>query len=102
MDSKTDEQTGRMDQGAGAPRAQEAGRTGKRFSAKRKLGAVQRLLRGESLDTVSRDLQVPAHRLSEWRDHVLARAEDVLTDRERDGRDEVCRAVTNPATVAPA
>ncbi len=40
----------------------------KRFSAKRKLGVVQRLLRGESLEVVSREENVPVHRLTERRD----------------------------------
>jgi transposase len=65
----------------------EAGR-GKRFSAKRKLAAVQRLMRGESLEALSRELNVPAHRLSEWRDRVLIAAESALKERERDARDE--------------
>ena len=60
----------------------------KRFSAKRKLAAVQRLMRGESLDAVSRDLNVPVHRLTEWRDKVLMSAESALKERERDARDE--------------
>ncbi len=42
-----------------------------RFSAQRKLAAVQRLLRGEALEMVSRELKVPAHLLSQWRDRVL-------------------------------
>ena len=37
---------------------------------------------------VSRDLGVPVHRLSEWRDRALAGAEGALKDRERDERDE--------------
>lgn len=48
---------------------------GRRFLAQRKLSAVQRLFRGESLDVVSRDLGVPVHRLTEWRDRALAGAE---------------------------
>jgi hypothetical protein len=52
-----------------------------------KLAAVQRLLRGESLEAVSRDLNVAAHRLSEWRDRVLAAAESALKARDRDERD---------------
>ena len=55
---------------------------------KRKLAAVQRLMRGESLDAVSRDLNVPVHRLSEWRDRVLMAAESALKERERDDRDD--------------
>ncbi len=60
----------------------------KRFSAKRKLTAVQRLMRGESLEAVSRDLNVPVHRLSEWRDRVLMAPESALKERGRDERDE--------------
>lgn len=61
---------------------------GKRLSAKRKLVAVQRLMRGESLEALSRELNVPAHRLSEWRDRALIAAANALKERERDGRDE--------------
>lgn len=77
-----------------AARAHHAGVGGpmagpqQRFSARKKLAAVQRLLRGESLETVSRDLQLPAHRLSGWRDRVLLAAEGALKERERDARDE--------------
>ncbi len=59
-----------------------------RFSAKRKLAAVQRLLRGEPLEKVSRELNVPVYRLSEWRDRALLAAEGALKERERDARDE--------------
>lgn len=65
----------------------EAGH-GRRFSAKMKLAAVQRLMRGESLEALSRELNLPAHRLSEWRDRVLIAAESALKERERDARDE--------------
>jgi hypothetical protein len=44
-------------------------------------------MRGESLDAVSRDLNVPVHRLSEWRDRALIAAESSLKERERDARD---------------
>ena len=43
-----------------------------RWSAKRKAGAVIRLLRGEGLDELSRELRVEAHRLAAWRDEFLA------------------------------
>ena len=39
-----------------------------RFSVQKKTEAVLRMMRGESLDIVSRDLGVTASRLSEWRD----------------------------------
>ena len=43
-----------------------------RWSARRKADAVMRLLRGESLDEVSRELRVEAHRLAAWRDEFIA------------------------------
>ena len=49
---------------------------------------MQRLLRGEPLEKVSRELNVPVHRLSEWRDRALLAAEVALKERERDARDE--------------
>ncbi len=43
----------------------------KRWSAKRKQEVVLRLLRGESLDTMSRETGQPARVLSSWRDEFL-------------------------------
>lgn len=94
MDWKNNEKSGAMEATVPSARAHNAGDDGavagqaRRFSAQRKLSAVQRLFRGESLDVVSRDLGVPVHRLSEWRDRVLAGAKGALKDRERDERDE--------------
>jgi transposase len=48
------------------------------FSAKRKLDAVNRLLRGEPLELVARELNVTAARLSSWRDQALLAAETAL------------------------
>ena len=42
-----------------------------RWSAGKKTDAVLRLLRGEPLETVSRELGVAAHRLAAWRDDFL-------------------------------
>ena len=63
-----------------AQRSQEAGGgepvggpLSRRVSAKRKLAAVKRLQRGESLELVSRELNVTAARLSDWRDLSRAR-----------------------------
>ena len=61
---------------------------GQRLSAKRKVAAVTRLLRGESLEVVAREMNVTAAKLSEWRDKVLLGAESALKERERDARDE--------------
>jgi transposase-like protein len=71
---------------AGAP----SGAAGpeRRFSAQRKLAVVSRLLRGEPLETVARELNVTAARLSEWRDRALVGAEAAMKERERDSRDE--------------
>ena len=43
----------------------------KRWSAKRKQEVVLRLLRGESLDALSRETGQPASVLSQWRDEFL-------------------------------
>ena len=42
-----------------------------RWSAGKKLEAVLRLLRGEPLEVLSRELGVEAHRLAAWRDDFL-------------------------------
>ena len=80
--------------GAGpAKRAQHAGEAGpaparrRRMSAKRKQSAVLRLLRGEDLELVSRELGVMAGELTAWRDAFLAAGEASLKTRPADGRD---------------
>ena len=60
----------------------------RRFSAKRKLRAVSRLMRGEPLELVARELNVTAARLSSWRDQALLAAETALKDRDRDASDD--------------
>ena len=76
MDDRKDVRDGGTQGSGSPPRASHAGGgaaetgVGKRFSAKRKLAAVQRLMRGESLDAVSRDMGVRAHRLSDRRDRA--------------------------------
>ena len=60
----------------------------RRNSARRKLAAVTRLLRGEPLETVARELNVTVARLSEWRGRALVAAEAAMKERERDSRDE--------------
>ena len=80
----------------GSPqRSQEAGGgepvggpPAKRVSAKRKLAAVKRLQRGESLEVLSRELNVTAARLSGWRDRVERAVETALKERTRDHRDD--------------
>jgi len=45
------------------------------MSARRKQSAVLRLLRGEGLELVSRELGIPAAEVSGWRDAFLAAGE---------------------------
>lgn len=45
----------------------EGGELPERWSAQRKMELVLRLLRGDTLDAVSRDSQVPAHELETWK-----------------------------------
>ncbi len=42
-----------------------------RWSAKAKMEQVLRLLRGEAVDAVSREIQVPAHEVEQWRRDFL-------------------------------
>lgn len=64
-----------------------------RFSSKRKMEAVVRLLGGEDLDLLSRELGVTAGKLSEWRDAFLVSGQAGLKSRPGDGRDEEIRAL---------
>jgi hypothetical protein len=57
------------------------------MSAGRKREAVLRLLRGEDLALVSRELGVAAAELSGWRDALLAGGEVSLKSRPADARD---------------
>jgi hypothetical protein len=59
-----------------------------RFSARRKAEAVLRLLRGEDLDTLSRELGVIAGTLCSWRDAFLDGGTAALKSRPADDRDE--------------
>jgi transposase len=57
------------------------------MSARRKQGTVLRLLRGEDLELVSRELAVPAAEVNSWRDAFLGAGEASLKTRPSDGRD---------------
>src|SRR5258705_6262879 len=56
----------------------------KRWSANRKKEVVLRLLRGEPVDAISREVSVPIYRLEEWRDRALAGMDARLKEREND------------------
>jgi len=59
----------------------------RRMTAKRKQEAVLRVLRGEPLETVARELRVSAADLSRWRDDFLEGGAASLKSRPRDDRD---------------
>jgi hypothetical protein len=54
---------------------------GLRWSVRRKTDAVMRLLRGEDLDVVARELRVEAHRLAAWKDEFIAGGAEALKAR---------------------
>lgn len=74
-----------------AERPQESGAAalgrGGRMSRQRKTAAVLRLLRGEDLETVSRELGVTAATLTGWHDSFLAAGEAALTIRAATGEE---------------
>ena len=53
----------------------------KRFWAQHKTDAVLRLLRGEDIETLSRELGVTAAKISQWRDTFLAGGAESLKKR---------------------
>jgi transposase len=57
-----------------------------RWSANRKLEVVLRLQAGESLEEVSRDTGVEAHRIAEWRDRATEAMAASLKSRTDDPR----------------
>jgi hypothetical protein len=70
-----------------ANRAEPAPERWRRISARRKLEAVLRSLRGENPKLISRELGVTAAELSGWRDALLAGGEASLEGRPGDVRD---------------
>jgi hypothetical protein len=67
---------GGVGQGALAP--------GQRWSVGRKREVVLRLLRGESVELLSRELGVPLYKLEQWRRKADAALEGALKEREAD------------------
>jgi len=59
----------------------------RRMTARRKQKAVLRVLQGEPLETVARELRVTAADLSGWRDAFLEAGAASLKSRPRDDRD---------------
>lgn len=59
-----------------------------RFSSRKKTEAVLRVLRGEELDALSRELGVTAATLSEWREAFVAGGQANLKSRSPSPQDE--------------
>src|SRR3712207_671340 len=59
-----------------------------RWSSRRKTEVVLRILRGEALDALSRELGVTAATLAQWRDQFLAGGQVAVRSRPTDARDE--------------
>lgn len=57
-----------------------------RFSSRKKMEVVLRVLRGE--DLVSREAGITAATVSEWRDQFVASGQAGLKSRDADGRDD--------------
>ena len=66
----------------------DSGREPGRFSARRKTDVILRVLRGEPLDTLARELGVTAATLAQWREQFLAGGQAALKSRPADKRDE--------------
>ena len=67
---------------------------GQRWSAGRKRDVVLRLLRGESLEALSRELSVEIYRLEAWRERALAGLELGVKDRHGEPAAEALDAAT--------
>jgi hypothetical protein len=61
-----------------------AGKPIQRWSAARKREVVLRLLRGESLDAVSREIGVEPYRLEPWRERALTGLDASFRERQAD------------------
>ncbi len=59
-----------------------------RWSSRRKQEVVLRVLRGEDLDALSRELGVTAGAIARWRDQFLAGGQAAVKSRPADERDD--------------
>lgn len=59
-----------------------------RWSSPRKLEVFLRVLRGEDVDALSRELGVTTGAIAAWRDQVLAAGQTAVRSRPADERDE--------------
>jgi transposase len=59
-----------------------------RFSSRKKMDVVLRVLRGDDLDLVSREAGITAVKVSEWRDQFVASGQAELKSQAADGHDD--------------
>jgi transposase len=69
-------------EGASGDAAGWAARAGQRWSVARKRAVVLRLIAGEPVELVSREIGVPVFKLERWRDKAEAALEGALKERE--------------------
>ena len=62
-----------------------------RWSVGRKADVVMRLLRGEDIDVVARELRIEAHRLAAWRDEFIAGGAEAMKARPEEPADRKLR-----------
>ena len=68
--------------------AQGSGNERGRWSSRRKTEVVLRVLRGEDLDALSREVGVTAGTIAQWREQFLASGQAGLKSRPADERDD--------------
>ena len=83
VEESTAAESARRATGAAAERDRKG-----RFSVRRTRATVLRLLRGEDLESVLRELGISAARASQWRDQFLVAGQAGLKSRAPDARDE--------------
>ena len=70
-----------------------------RFRARRKTETILRMLRGEPLDSLARELGLTAATLAHWREQFLAGGQTALKSRPADDRDEEISAMQFSAVI---
>lgn len=89
--SKSNREPGRSAAAERARRASGDAAERGRWTSTRKAEVVLRLLRGEDLESLSRELKVTAARLASWRDEFIGAGQASLKSRAKDHRDEEIR-----------
>jgi len=78
-----------------SPSGEVGGRADRgRWSSRRKMEVVLRVLKGGELDALSRELGVSSARIAQWRDEFLEAGQSGLVSRQADHRDTENRRLT--------